>query len=302
MKLRTAAKGMAYYLDFFSRDAVRFKRRMVELDWLRRRAQEPDTSFAGEFKAICEALEVTGQTQGGWCVDLAASDGVIQSSTLPLFRSGWRGLAIEMDARKFSSLAHIYADYPEVNLLKARVVPDNVGHLFRSLQVPMNFDVFNLDIDSYDLDVLNALLTAGYRPCIISMEVNEKIPPPLCFSVLYSPNHVWKGDHFFGCSLSAATGALKEFNYGLKSLAFNNAIFVDLDRTIAPFVPLPPEIAWRDGYLNRLERKHLFPWNSDVEVALTMTPEEAKKFFDELFESYEGRYQLFLANESAAGP
>lgn len=297
MKFRTFVKGGAYYLDFLSWESLSFKRRMVELDWLRRRASLPDTSFAGETEAISKALLLTGRQDGGWCVDLAASDGVIQSSTLPLFRSGWKGLAIEMDGRRFSSLAFIYADFADVALARARVTPHNVGSLFEALRVPPNFDVFNLDIDSYDLAVLTALLESGFRPGIISMEINEKIPPPLHFSVLYSDSHFWRGDHFFGCSITAATHALAAQDYGLLLVAYNNAIFVDLSLVDSSFKSLTAEQAWTEGYLDRHDRTRLFPWNSNVEKALTLSPLEAKAFFDELFEPYKGQYELCLEDE-----
>ena len=39
------------------------------------------------------------------CVDIGASDGVSGSNTLPLFRAGWAGLAVEMDGPAFGLLA-----------------------------------------------------------------------------------------------------------------------------------------------------------------------------------------------------
>ena len=36
-----------------------------------------------------------------------------------------------------------------------------------------------------------------YRPELICAEVNEKIPPPLKFSVRWDPNYRWSNDHFW---------------------------------------------------------------------------------------------------------
>ncbi len=40
----------------------------------------------------------------GYCVDIAASDGITMSNTYALYEKGWNGLAVEFDARKFSKL------------------------------------------------------------------------------------------------------------------------------------------------------------------------------------------------------
>src|SRR5688500_1612316 len=56
-----------------------------------------DASHAGEAAHLRDLLAKCG-IDHGFVVDLAAGDGVAQSSTLFLFRSPpWRGLAIEMD-------------------------------------------------------------------------------------------------------------------------------------------------------------------------------------------------------------
>src|SRR6202043_16319 len=95
-----------------------------------------------------------------------------------------------------------------------------------SNEVPSDFTLLNLDIDSYDLHVIGELLKGDFRPKIISMEINEKIPPPLFFSVNFDDAHYWRGDHFYGCSLSAAASVVKPYGYKLESLQSNNAIFV----------------------------------------------------------------------------
>ncbi len=66
-----------------------------------RRATRPvapaETGFAGEAQHARELLGRLG-IQGGFVVDIAASDGITQSSTLWMFRQpAWSGLAVEMD-------------------------------------------------------------------------------------------------------------------------------------------------------------------------------------------------------------
>src|SRR5882724_816223 len=55
-----------------------------------------DSSFGSEFAAIDRLLTTPG-ISNGYLADVAASGGVSQSSTLPLFARGWAGLAVEMD-------------------------------------------------------------------------------------------------------------------------------------------------------------------------------------------------------------
>ena len=45
------------------------------------------------------------------------------------------------------------------------------------------------------------------------MEYNEKIPPPIFFSMNYAREWPWKGDHMYGVSLAYATYTLGEFGY-----------------------------------------------------------------------------------------
>lgn len=253
-------------------------------------ASGADTSFAGEFREIARLLQRLGISDGH-LVDIAASDGVTQSSTLPLFQRGWRGLAVEMDPDKFAGLAFVYAGFAGARLARCRVTPHNVGALLAANEVPLAFDLFNLDIDSYDLFVIEAVLAAGYRPKLISMEINEKIPVPIHFAVTYDADHVWQGDHFYGCSLSAAAKLLRANGYLLESLEYNNALFVD--RAVAGAIAdLDDGAAYRQGYAGQPDRQRLFPWNSDMETLQTLPPAEAMAAIRRKFAAYDGRFVL----------
>ena len=266
------------------------------------RADHPvAASFAGEEVHARELLGRLG-LDGGYVVDIAASDGVLQSSTLWMFaQPAWTGLAVEMDPRKFAKLAFAYAAFPGVRLANARVTPDNVDLLLRLFEAPRDLAFLNLDIDSYDLFVLLAMLGAGYRPRVISMEVNEKIPPPLWFTVRYDPEHFWHGDHFMGCSLQAAATALAPHGYLLESLVYNNAFFVEAGFAAGRVTPLAPAEAYRAGYGGRDDRLALFPWNADVDCLQGMSPPEAAAFLDRLFAPYAGKYELRIDGPAPPG-
>src|ERR1700722_16850208 len=186
----------------FSKKVLRLSR-----NWMK--SKRGDNSYAGEFEYLRLLLKKLNIT-GGFVVDIAASEGVTQSSTLGFFSNrDWRGLAVEMDPEKFANLAFIYSQFEDVKLARCRVTPVNVEALLVGNEVPQDFTLLSLDIDSYDLSVMDEMLRAGFRPQIVSMEINEKIPPPVYFTVNFEDSHFWQGDHFYGCSLAAAASVVK---------------------------------------------------------------------------------------------
>jgi hypothetical protein len=139
-------------------------------------------------------------------------------------------------------------------------------------------------------------LLKGFRPKIISMEVNEKIPPPLFFTVNFDEAHYWRGDHFYGCSLAAAASVVKPRGYRLESLQFNNAMFVREDVARGVIEDRAVEEAYDAGYRNNPARKALFPYNANVDCALSYTAEENLRFFSEFFKEYRGQFTLERAS------
>ena len=54
-----------------------------------------------------------------------------------------------------------------INLHKAFLMPSTILELFNQFEVPKQFDLLSVDIDSYDLWVWRVLLIAGYRPRVV---------------------------------------------------------------------------------------------------------------------------------------
>lgn len=255
---------------------------------------ETKKSICGEFEHLERLMspDVLGIDRG-FVVDMAASDGVSESCTLKFFRDHkWPGLAIEMDPKLFSKLAFIYAKFPQAQLARGRVTPHNVDSMLNAFEVPKDFALLNLDIDSYDLHVLDSILESGFKPKVISMEINEKIPPPIYFSVDYSDTHYWQGDHFYGCSLAAATEIVKPRGYVLESVQYNNAVFVESSIAHGKIEDLDAAEAYHVGYANKPDRKSLFKWNDDVECLHGMGKEESVAFVTDLFSKYAGSFTV----------
>ncbi len=89
-----------------------------------------------------------------FCVDIAASDGISMSNTYSLYKSGWDGIAVELDSIKFASLSNTYKNFERVSLIKTKVIPGNIISLLKACECPTDFQFLNFDIDSYDYFVL----------------------------------------------------------------------------------------------------------------------------------------------------
>jgi len=226
-------------------------------------------------------------------VDIGASDGISMSNTYFLCQNGYEGLAVEYDSEKFSRLVLSYKYFKKVNLSKCKITPSNVVNLLNGNLVPKRFAFLNLDIDSYDYFVLDEMLSS-FRPSLICMEINEKVPPPLKFTVLYDPDHTWQKDHFYGCSISQLYLLCTKHNYVLINLHYNSAFLIPAEMSTSDIFPVSPEEAYNKGYLDRPDRKEKFPWNNDVEELLFLSPQKAMVFIDKLFANYRGKYILSL--------
>jgi len=238
-----------------------------------------------EQKIIYKYLE--GLNTKSFCVDLGASDGITTSNTLSLFRDGWQGLALECDSYKFAKLAHLYKEFSGVLLIKSKATPGNILPLLDGLQVPKDFGFLNLDIDGYDYFVLEKIFET-FRPSLACIEINEKIPPPLKFSVKYDPDFLFAGGHFFGQSITQLYQLCLEYRYDLVELHYNNAFLIA--KEINPHPSLSPEEAYCIGYLDRHDRKEKFPYNDICEELLYLSPEDALVYVNSFFSEYEGQF------------
>jgi len=225
-----------------------------------------------------------------YAVDIGASDGWSFSNTYSLFRGGWNGLAIEYDDERFAQLTAAHTNF-KTRLAHMKVTPLNVVELLKAHGVPPNFSFLSIDIDGYDYFVLAALLRV-FRPKLICAEINEKIPPPLKFTVKWEPDHAWIGDHFFGQSISKLGELADMYRYSIVALHYNNAFLAPTELDVGP--SLTPAEAYDRGYASRPDRRDKFPWNADVDAALDMSPREAEAFFVSFFAKYEGCYELTL--------
>ena len=161
-------------------------------------------------------------TKGGFsmnrfAVNLGANDGATSDPVAVLYRNGWRGVAVELEDQFCGRLrANILGgggggggrgNNVTVHCPVA-ATPLNTPSMLEG--APVDLDYLKIDIDSYDCDVLAAVLAAGYRPKVVQMETGT-IPPPVRFSSHYHPRYgrphaqIYQA---FGCSLAYADDLL----------------------------------------------------------------------------------------------
>ena len=244
-------------------------------------------------KYIDELLPVVHQRT---VVDIGAGNGVRWSNSYSLFRSGWKGVGIEADERKFAQLTRSYKNFPLAHACHSQADPANICSLLKSLCVEKDFSVLSLDIDGNDYWVLKAILTE-FRPALIVTEINEKIPPPLRFLVKYDPAFQLRR-HFFGYSIAMLADLCEEYDYGILELEYNNAFIARRDIAGDRFID--SDTAYSRGYKDRPGRQERFSSNFELEVLNSLPPAKAIEFLDDFYSLEKGKYYLSLDKEALA--
>jgi hypothetical protein len=162
-----------------------------------------------------------------------------------------------------------------VRLSSARVTPAGVADVLAGAGLPADFTLLNLDLDSFDLPMAAAILER-FRPAVMDMEVNEKVPPPIRFAVLAASPGGWDEGHCYGCSLAAAADLLRARGYRLEGVEHNSAFFVREELAAAAGIEaVSVEALYRAGYLERPDRRRLFPWNAGMDDLPGLLPARA---------------------------
>ena len=208
-----------------------------------------------------------------YAVNAGANDGVRGDPTQHLYaHMNYTGVAIEPRLQTFRQLKINYQGYERVKCLHSGVTPGNVEGLLRKHGAPLNMDIFKIDIDHDDILIVQALLSSEYRPKAVVMEFNEKIPPPIFFSMNYARQWPWAGDHCYGVSLAYAAHILGEFGYRPVIVDGNNMVFVDANAKCQAFRNLTSDTVtlYEQGYSKTGTRRKNFPWNENVDPWLSI--------------------------------
>ena len=218
-------------------------------------------------------------------VDLGASDGIEINNVYQLCTRGWSGLSVEADPARFARLAVTYARFPSVSLGRARITPENVVALLEGARCPREFAVLDLDLDTYDYFVLEAILDR-YRPSLIVTEINPMFPPPIKFTVLVGGESSSQADWFYGMSVSQLDALADQAGYNIVDLNGYAAFLMPAD--LDPQPRRSPAELFATGYRSR------YPDSAEAPPQLRglgdVQPSEAISRINSYFVDRAGRY------------
>lgn len=205
------------------------------------------SSQNGEDGIIAEILNRIGTTNK-FFVEFGADYG-IECNTAVLIRAGWKGLMIEADPSRHLALKSNYIGYPVITRNEF-ITAENIADIFRSADVPTEFDLLSIDIDGNDYWAWKAL--AEYKPRVVVIEYNCYYVPPQKWVLKYNPTHEFQDTTYYGASLTSLAILGEQLGYSLVGTESRgvNAFFIRNDELEkSGFKKLTPKEAYHPaGY------------------------------------------------------
>ena len=199
-----------------------------------------------------------------YVVDIGASDGLNPNPVSEYISDDtYSGLWIEACPHKANTLKKYVSK--NVKIHNQFITPLNILQVFHDYNVPIHFDILKIDIDGFDLEIIQCILNK-YKPSVIIAEINEKIPPPILFEVLYKETYRWDTSHFYGFSIMSGRYVMKNSNYTIVDiLNYNNILCVSND-----LLENTDNYNVIDIYNNRYKNidRSLLYWNMNVDYWL----------------------------------
>lgn len=250
-------------------------------------------SESDEYQLYLNLIFKNLKSNKGFFVDIGASNGISFSNTYHLANNpNWSGLSIEYDSIKYTELLK-NQPREEITKEKVKITVDNVIEVFKKNNVPETINFLSIDIDGYDYYVLDKILS-NYNCEVIIAEINEKIPPPITFTVEYDPNYWWGCNHFYGMSLSQLNLLTKIHPYTITDYIKCNAIMVNNNQLDQNYIKKSIQTLYDEGY--RLF-EHVQPsYNDDVKHWLFLSPEEAIEEINKTFKNF-SRYRIGILKD-----
>ena len=145
-------------------------------------------NFYNEFKkdihsqngedGIIEELLNRLQIKKGWVCEFGAWDGIHLSNTFNLVKTkNFKAVFIEGDQFKYKDLLNTVQRFPNIVPINAYVdyndTDNSLDNLLKNTEIPYDFDILSIDIDSYDYHVWRNL--KNYNPKIVIIEINSSV-------------------------------------------------------------------------------------------------------------------------------
>lgn len=122
------------------------------------------------------------------------------------------------------------------------IFPDNIVSLLDKYGVPKDVDYISVDVDSFDIWVLDAILESGrYRPRVISIEYNINFPAMSNLTNTFDKTiGLWNQDKLYGASIGAYHVLARMRGYSIVYVVHMLDVFMvrnDLLRDNGAFAP-----------------------------------------------------------------
>lgn len=229
-----------------------------------------------------------------FCVNIGASDGISLDLIKPLVLSGeFGGVAIEGDSEIFKSLSRNLPD--SVKKINAMVTPYNIMNILRDAEVPKSPDIIDVDIDGYDYFVVQQVIRL--EPKILTVELNEDIPPGIKYTRVYDPDYVWGKGRPWGCSIDMVTSLGRIHGYKLLMMDWNNLVLVHSDYASLFDLPKSTSEAFFSGWYDRPGRIEAFNWKSSENPLIGMEPQKMYESLLNIYKPYLNEIILEITND-----
>jgi hypothetical protein len=172
---------------------------------------------------IIEELLKRLDIDSGWVCEFGACDGIHLSNTFNLIKRNFNAVLIESDKKKIQGLYNTAKQYPNIVPIQAHVdhndTPNSLDNILKRTNIPIDFDLLSIDIDSYDYHVWKSLQV--YKPKLVIIEINSS-------AKVNDSNYIHTPDKYNG------TGFKPTYDLGLEKgykfvLHTGNMIFVRSD-------------------------------------------------------------------------
>lgn len=163
------------------------------------------------------------------------------SNTRTLQEAGWSGIGFDMNAHS-------------KGIIQAFVKPDNIVSLVENETDEKEFDFLNIDLDSFDYDILENLFKA-FKFRLVVAEFNATLAIDVKLKLKYEDGYTWDNTNKYGFSFAAGIHLFQKYGYVVVFNQLNNNLFA-IHYTELNNQPIPKITAERTMYHS---------WNEDAE-------------------------------------
>jgi hypothetical protein len=191
----------------------------------------PEDYWFLDVRAILKVIDQASPNMSRWAINLGAkpqgfnnveefNGHVIETGddVSILYHMGFSGINFDLSRNKEKTDAFYQKLGPKMHVAYD-VFPDNIVSALQTHSVPTNPAFLKVDVDSFECEFIKHILQAGYRPLVISSEVNAVPVPPLQYSALYARDGTtyddYVGNMLGSCSLQYMHNLIQPFGYTL---------------------------------------------------------------------------------------